>query len=430
MSSWMHTTALALALSLSSLAGAQDEVTAWNADLDAFLSTLAESHDNPYFYTPQAEFDAAVDAYRSDLPEMSYAERVTGLAGIAALVGDGHTWMPMHAIPFHNPPMGPGFRSLPVRLEVFEEGVFIVGATQQHSGLVGARVTDFGDTSAGAAHAAIMSILPQDAVNFASELAPEWLMQAEVLEALDVVESADRVVLTIEQAGETRTVSLTPLGADQLYNWISEMDTGPAGIAWTRIDAPVPFWLERFDGAWRTVELNEAVFLQITEIRDGEELSYAAMAHAAVAKAEAMSSPVFILDLRRCMGGDGPLNAGLVDALAESESLNGRGRIAVLTSRQTHSAAVMLVSDLEQRTDARFYGQATADRPNHYGETNFFVTPNSHLPIIHASEYYQTSHEGDDRLYRSPDVPIAYRFADYAAGADPVLAQVLIDLTE
>ncbi len=430
MSSWMKTAALALALSLSPPAGAQDEVAAWNADLDAFLSTLLEAHDNPYFHTPQAEFEAAVAAYRSSLATMSYAERVTGLARISALVGDGHTWMPLHAIPFHNPPMGPGFRSLPVRFEVFEEGVFIVGAVREHGALVGARVTAFGATPAADARALILSLLPQDAVNFASELAPEWLMQAEVLQALGVVEDADSVTLSLDLDGRSEQVTLTPLAADQLYNWISDMDTGPGDLDWTRLEAPMPFWLEPFDGPSRTVELDGAVYLQINEIRDGEALSYADAGAAAVALAEALPAPALVLDLRRCLGGDGTLNAGLMQAIAGSEALNGRGRIAVLTSRQTHSAAVMLVSDLEQETDARFYGQATADRPNHYGETNFFVTPNSHLPIIHASEYYQTSHAGDDRLYRTPDVPIPYRFSDYAAGADPVLARALADLTE
>ncbi|WP_300532281.1 hypothetical protein [Maricaulis sp.] len=430
MSTWMQSTALALALTLTPAVPAQDEVAAWNADLDAYLDVLTTAHDNPYFLTPQAEFDRAVAAYRSGLPDMSYAERVTGLARIAALVGDGHTWMPMHAIPFHNPPMGPGFRSLPVRLEVFDEGVFIVGAAAEHDELLGARITRFGATSAQDAHAAIMSILPLDAVNFAAELAPEWLMQVEVLEALDVIDNADTVTLTLDLDGATRQVSLEPLAADQIYNWISAMDTGPAGVDWARLDAPVPFWMEPINGAWRTVALDDAVYLQIAEIRDGSDTSYGAMARAAVAQAEAMDNPALVLDLRRCMGGDGTLNAGLIEALSQSPVLNGRGRIAVLTSRQTHSAAVMLVSDLEQTTDARFYGQATADRPNHYGETNFFVTPNSHLPLLYASEYYQTSHAGDDRLSRTPDVPIAYRFADYAAGTDPVLAQALTDLTE
>ena len=89
------------------------------------------------------------------------------------------------------------------------------------------------------------------------------------------------------------------------------------------------------------------------------------------------------------------------------------------------SAAVMLVSALEQRTAARFIGQATADRPNHYGETNIFVTPNSALPIIYASEYYQTSTPDDQRRYRTPDIAVSYTFADYEAGTDAVLETAL-----
>jgi C-terminal processing protease CtpA/Prc len=135
-----------------------------------------------------------------------------------------------------------------------------------------------------------------------------------------------------------------------------------------------------------------------------------------------------VIDLRRCLGGDGTLNAGLLAAVTSATELNQPGRIAVLTSRQTHSAAVMLVSDLEQQTTARFYGQPTADRPNHHGETNVFVTPNSQLPIIHASEYYQTSTPDDDRRNRTPDVAIPYRFSDYIAGRDPVLATALTDM--
>ena len=69
--------------------------------------------------------------------------------------------------------------------------------------------------------------------------------------------------------------------------------------------------------------------------------------------------------------------------------------------------------------------EATADRPNHYGETNIFVTPNSALPIIYASEFYQTSTPDDRRRFHTPDIAIPYTFADYASGTDSVLETAL-----
>ncbi len=431
MAIWMQSTALALALSVSAISAAQDPVAPWEEDLDAFLTVLMAEHDNPYFLTPEAEFNTAVAEYRAALPDLDRAERIAGFARIIALVGDGHTWMPMHGIP-HDPLLGPGFRSLPVRFDVFEEGVFIVGAPTEYADYAGAQVLSFGETQAANAHAAVMSVLPQDAVNFAAELAPEWLMQAELLAALGVVDSAETVTLTLLKDGVQTELALTPMPTAYAFNWIYELDTGPAGpdgpVDWVTAEQDTPLWRENFAGNWRTIMLEDAVYLQINAIRDGGETSYAAMAQAAVDTALTLDAPSLVVDLRRCAGGDGTLNAGLMAAITSAPELE--GRVAVLISRATHSAAVMLVSDFEQHTSARFYGQPTADRPNHYGETNFFMAPNSGLPVIHASEYYQTSSPDDDRRFLTPDVLIPYRFADYAAGTDPVLAQALADFTE
>ena len=58
-------------------------------------------HDNPYFHTPRAEFelgDCGLSGGTSRGPNR--AERITGFARLVAMVGDGHTWMPMHRLPF------------------------------------------------------------------------------------------------------------------------------------------------------------------------------------------------------------------------------------------------------------------------------------------------------------------------------------------
>jgi hypothetical protein len=401
----------------------EETVSVWHADLDAFLEVLGSEHKNPYFLTPEATFDAAVSAYRRALPELSREERIAGLARIVGMVGDGHTWMPMHRLPFPNIPVGPGFRSLPLRFELFDDGLFIVGGTPEYRPYLGAQVEQIGGINAATAVARVLELLPQDAINFSRELVAEWLMQAELLVALELAERATEVVITA--AGEN--IAVSPLGQDAMYDWIFSMDGGPGDLEWLTASRSTPLWQEKFSGLWRTVELPDAVYLQINQIRDSAELSYADMADAAVVAAMALEQPALVIDLRRCLGGDGTLNQGLIAALSRSENRL-HERIAVLTSRATHSAAVMLVSDLEQQTSARFYGQGTADRPNHHGETNIFVTPNSKLPIIHASEYYQTSTPDDDSLFRKPDVPVAYLSSDYINGEDPVLARALTDL--
>ena len=397
----------------------------WQEDLDAFLEVLHAEHDNPYFHTPRADFELAIADYRAALPGLSRAERITGFARLVAMVGDGHTWMPMHRLPFDGLPSGPGFSSLPIRFELFDDGLYVVGASQTHADLLGARVTAFGEVPAETAIARIMELLPHDATNFARELVAEWLMQVELLTALGLA-TDNQVSLSLEHGGERRTADLAALDSNAAYDWISSTDSGPAGRHdWQIAAEQRPFWMQAFDGHFRIAELEGATYLQFTEIRDGADQTFAETARTAVRQAEEREEPALIIDLRRCLGGDGTLNDGLVQAVAASESLDRDGRLMVLTGRSTHSAAVMLVSALEQRTAARFIGQATADRPNHYGETNIFVTPNSALPIIYASEYYQTSTPDDQRRFHTPDVAVSYTFADYEDGTDAVLETAL-----
>jgi hypothetical protein len=421
---------VALVLAFGGTACARQDDAPWQEDLDAFLEVLHAEHDNPYFHTPRAEFELAIADYRAALPGLSRAERITGFARLVAMVGDGHTWMPMHRLPFDGLPPGPRFSSLPIRFELFDDGLYVVGASDSHADLLGARVTGFGDVPAEEAVARVMELLPQDATNFAREFVAEWLMQIELLEALNLA-AGDQVTLSFRRGDESRTAHLTALDGDAMYDWIFSTDGGPTGQEnWQTAAEQQPFWMHAFDGHFRIAELDGATYLQITEIRDGGEQTFAGIAQAAVTQAEARAEPALIIDLRRCLGGDGTLNKGLVNALAESDALNREGQLIVLTSRTSHSAAVMLVSALEQRTAARFIGQATADRPNHYGETNIFVTPNSALPIIYASEYYQTSTPDDQRRFREPDIAIAYTFADYVAGTDAVLETALNQINE
>jgi hypothetical protein len=427
--SWFLGTLVALVIASvhpPAMAGPGNSTTKdWSRDLDALLAELEAKHPNPYHTTSRTVLEAQVRAYRKALPRMSQAERVAGMARLLAMIGDGHTWMPMHALPFEGLPKGPGFRSLPVRFELFDDGLFVVGAME--SSLLGKRVVAIGDVGVAEAIARTMEILPQDATNFAQELTAEWLMQAELLVALGLSETAETVRLTLTDGSTQTTATLSPLPDGAVYDWIYSMDSGPLGSdgTWRIAASGVPVWQTPMDAPNRLIpDVGGSAYLQVLNIGDAAE-PFAETAARAVAAGEALDAPALILDLRRCLGGDGSKNAGFMKALTASESLSSEGRIRVLISRQTHSAAIMLLSDLQAQTSAVLFGQAAADRPNHYGETNVWTTPNTQLPIIHASEYYATAGEGDTRRHHLPDIHIPYRFIDYAAGRDPVLDAAL-----
>lgn len=417
---------LCAVFAVSTATFAQEDPTPWAQDIDAFMAVLKAEHDNPYFHTSVEDFDVAIANYKSALPQMTRAERIAGFARIVALVGDGHTWMPMYRLPFDGLPPGPTFKNLPIRFELFDDGLFVVGATEQYQSLLGSRVLRFGDTPTEDAVARTMDLLPSDATNFSREFVAEWLSKHDLLRALSLTD-ANTLSLTVSRNGEHKQISnIGPLERSGEIDWIFSMDTGPSDAAtWEVATQNYPFWLTPIEGLSRVSELDGATYFQLSQIRNAPDRSFAQQAQQVLSTAASNNNPALILDLRRCMGGNGNLNQGLIDAIRAQPEINQQGRLIVLTGRATHSAAIMLVSALEAQTEAIFVGQPTADRPNHYGETNIFVTPNTGLPIIHASEYYQTSSASDQRLFREPDVFVPYTSQDYLSGEDSVLKAAL-----
>src|SRR5215212_6469208 len=65
----------------------------WRADLKYLAEQLRTRHPNPFYKTPEAEFDRAVAALDKAIPTMLPDDIVAGLIRISAMI-DGHTLMP------------------------------------------------------------------------------------------------------------------------------------------------------------------------------------------------------------------------------------------------------------------------------------------------------------------------------------------------
>jgi hypothetical protein len=80
--------------------------------------------------------------------------------------------------------------------------------------------------------------------------------------------------------------------------------------------------------------------------------------------------------------------------------------LAVLTSRLTFSAAMQLIVELEQDTQAVFVGEPTGGSPNQYGDATKVELPNSGLDAWVATVAWKTAGDSDDRVTRTPDIRV------------------------
>jgi tetratricopeptide (TPR) repeat protein len=131
-----------------------------------------------------------------------------------------------------------------------------------------------------------------------------------------------------------------------------------------------------------------------------------------------------IIDLRSNGGGNNGLNRPVVIGLIKSK-IDERGRLFVITGRQTFSAAQNFVNELEKYTNAIFIGEPTAGHPNHYGDNRTFTLPNSKLEARVSTLYWQDMDPRDARPWTAPEVAAELSSDDYRTGRDPVMQAVL-----
>ena len=136
------------------------------------------------------------------------------------------------------------------------------------------------------------------------------------------------------------------------------------------------------------------------------------------------STTKLILDVRHNNGGNSYLYPPIIDALTKWEAANPKGKLYVLTGRNTFSAAQNFISQLDKLTRAIFVGEPSSSKPNFVGEENDIQLPWSGA-IASISNRFHENIPGDKRGWIEPDVKIDLSSSDYFANRDPVLERVL-----
>lgn len=389
----------------------------WREDLRFMAAEMERRHANLYHHVSREAFAAAVADLDSRIPTLQRNQIIVGMMRIAALVGDGHTRIePRKDDRF-------GFPSLPLKLYLFEDGLYIRAAAPAHAALVGARIE------------AIGGVPVAEAIRRAAELAsrenemgprlyvPLYLNMPDILQALGLAETRSEAVLTLRR-GNRRWTARVPAGAVD-PRWPADTDISlvtPEGWVDAR-RAPQPLWLQAPLDLHRLIELPErrAIYAQLNMVADVEGETLTRFGTRIRERAQATNPRAVILDLRLNTGGGGHLRNGFVRELIRTEDED--TRLYVLTWRGTFSASQFILNDLDRLTSAVFIGEPAASSPTGYGDSYRSIMPNSRITVRTSIVYWQ---EGQNRdRWTWVDIAAPLSFADYAAGRDPALEAAL-----
>lgn len=389
----------------------------WREDLRFMASEMRARHKNLFHATTREEFDAAVGRLHERIPKLARHEILVEMMRLAASVGDGHTHMGLGQDPRL------GFRRYPVRLYFFREGLYVRGAAPEHARLAGARVLKIGHATAEEAYRAVLSVTPRDNEMGARSVAPFLLVTPEVLHALRLVEDMERARFTFEVEGKSVEVELKPGPQEQQITW-----GVPAG--WTDArdgSRPAPLWMRApEDPFWFEYLKDErALYVQYNAVADKQSETVADFFRKVYAFADANAVERLIIDVRNNGGGNNYLNRPIIVETIKAQKLNRRGRLFVITGRQTFSAAQNFVNEMEKYTNALFVGEPTGARPNHYGDAARITLPHSQITVRASTLWWQDLDPRDSRPWTPPQIAADLSAEDYRAGRDPALAAAL-----
>jgi hypothetical protein len=415
----------------------RDETQARRQDLD-YLSRLTGVDRS---FTPQAaaQFQRRIERLRASAASLDRAAFLLGVCEAVAAAGNAHTNVDSRA-------WREQLASVPLRFEWFAEGLHVVRAKAAAADLLGARVT------------AIDGFEPETLVReasryfggtaaFARTSSLVYLESPQALHVNHAGAAADRLSLRIlDAAGRERTVEVPALPPPQ----------PPAASKAGRLLSPVPLADEN-PGEWHAVLAPEGslppslrdpkrslyatrldertLYLHLWQVRDD------ASGSVGDAMARALGDgpwPRIVLDVRFDRGGDYPTVYASLRAMARR--LAPDGKLLVLTDNTTFSAAIIVAALAKHFAGSRttIVGEKAGDRLAFWAEGNSFTLPNSKLRVMTSTAYHDWAH-GCRELkcfwpnFRydvgvgdvDPQVPVAWRFADYRRGIDTVLQRAL-----
>lgn len=392
---------------------------AWRQDVQLIARELPRRHPNAFARLTRASWDSAVRALDRRIAGLSRAQAQVALMELVALVHDGHTAL--------NPGFDPAFEwhYYPVRFEWLGDGLYVRAADSAHAGLVGGRVLRLGKVSAEAAMAAASRTLSSENEWWTRANVPARLGLVEMLDGLGLVEEPGRLPVVVERDGQRDTMTLTPAG---ILTPSGHDPAGPIDMSrWVDMrNAPPPLWQQQPGRAYWTAWVPESRMLYVcyrgvVDAQPGNQEFWRGV----FAQADSLPVERLVIDLRNNGGGNSFFNRQVVRGLVARPALDRPDRLFVLISGRTFSAAMNLVLDLEQWTNATFVGEPTGNATNFYGDHRPLALPASGLTLNISSLPWYAYDARDQRDFKPPALFTPITATDYRTARDPALAAIL-----
>ncbi|MGE5401911.1 MAG: S41 family peptidase [Ignavibacteriales bacterium] len=384
-----------------------DSIASWQSDIDYLVEKIIQIHPRYRDCGLQAELNSAKANLRLKIGSLTDTQIVVELQKLLASVGDGHTIL----YPFG---MKKGtLLRIPLMFWLFDDGLFVIDAPQRQ--LIGQKVLSIGSLKVDELLLNLTPYISHDNNQQFLWAAPFYCTLTDFLMAAGAIKNRDSATIVF---GNNVKYSFTakPVDPEKI-----EIKLIPP------LNEIAPAYLMHRNDNFRVEEIRpDVLYVAVNSMNDTSQKTLEEFGK----ELRKLLKPYkkMVLDLRYNNGGE----ASKADELFKTcvaFDVEG-GKIAVLVSRMTFSAAQTFATRIDQWTSAFFVGEKTGSKPNHYGNERQFKLPFSGLRGSISSGYNQPVSANDSRIFISPEIEVRVNSENFYSGKDPEIDAALNELNK
>ncbi|MBL4773431.1 MAG: hypothetical protein JKX98_07470, partial [Alcanivoracaceae bacterium] len=387
----------------------------WQQDLNVLDHYIRNKHINPFYHNSEKGYLQLFYQAHDYIKNTSTPDNniINGyIDKLVAYTGDGHSFVVGRT---------KRYGEYSFFIDYFDEDLHIISIDEKNIHLLGAKILAFDSTSVIEAKKLIRPFSPFVNTSSIKRESIYLYRHPGLLFAAGISESAKQVELTLQLINGDRVTQTFYNNTQKEIKWRRLQENDWANIPLHRQKAAKRQWL-------RYLPESHSLYLHYGSVVEKEKGDIRNLSHALIKAIDKHQAQRLIIDIRHNPGGDSFHNAVLINAISKLKKINQRGKLFILTSRNTFSAAINFAGHMEMRTKAIFIGEKVGDTSSFTGESGSqasFKLPHSSIVANLSFSEWNSTFDYDQRDAVGLDMPIAMSFTDFITGQDPVLQAAL-----
>jgi hypothetical protein len=387
----------------------------WLQDLNALDYYIRNNHINPFYHNGekgylQLFYQAHNYIKQTHNPDSNIINGY--IDKLVAYTGDGHSYVVGRTARYDQ---------YPFFLDYFDQDMHITNIDENNQHLLGAKIIAFDNTNVADAKKLIQPFSPSVNTSSIKRESIYLYRHPGLLFAAGITNSAAQVELTLQLTNGKTIKHTFHNNAQRKIKWVQLHENKGVSPPLHRKKVENRQWIKYLPNS-------NSLYLHYGIVIEKEKGDIRKLSQALVQAINTHQVDKLIIDIRHNPGGDSHFNAALIDVISKQSKINQRGKLFVLTGRNTFSAAINFAGNMEVRTKAIFIGEKVGDSSSFPGESGpqaSFKLPNSSIVANLSFSEWNATFDYDQRDAVGLDIPVTTSFTDFITGQDPLLAAAL-----